>query len=315
MRAAPLEAAMERFLSGKADLLLSTAIVESGLDIPHANTIIIHRADRFGLADLYQLRGRVGRSAVQAFAYLIVPDEAGLTPAARARLEAIRDFTELGAGFKIAARDLEIRGAGNLLGPQQSGQITAIGYELYLQFLDEAIRAQRGEQIDDAPVEPTLALKLSAYLPERYVPDSHQRLAFYKRLASAADQAALHQIEAQLTDQYGPLPHEAARLVEVMTLRLLAKQLGVQKIESIEVGEAGPPAGPLDGLPWMDLLLHFDRRRPRSSADLKRLMPPGRPWRFIGEWSVAIRYPRAEWPSLYPVIRTDLQRLAGCDTT
>ncbi|HXZ25048.1 MAG TPA: transcription-repair coupling factor, partial [Nitrospiria bacterium] len=184
MRAAQLEAAMDRFLSGRADLLLSTAIVESGLDIPRANTIIIHRADRFGLADLYQLRGRVGRSDVQAFAYLLVPDEAVLTPAARARLEAIRDFTELGAGFKIAARDLEIRGAGNLLGPQQSGQIAAIGYELYLQFLDEAIRALRGERIEEAPAEPTLALKLSAYLPDTYVPDSHQRLAFYKRLAS-----------------------------------------------------------------------------------------------------------------------------------
>ncbi|MBI3620718.1 MAG: transcription-repair coupling factor [Nitrospirae bacterium] len=312
MRAAQLETAMERFLGGKADLLLSTAIVESGLDIPRANTIIIHRADRFGLADLYQLRGRVGRSAVQAFAYLMVPDEAVLTPAARARLEAIRDFTELGAGFKIAARDLEIRGAGNLLGPQQSGQIAAIGYELYLQFLDEAIRAQRGERIEEAPVEPTLALKLSAYLPESYVPDSHQRLAFYKRLASAADQPALRQIHAQLADQFGPLPAEAARLVEVMTLRLLAKQLGVQKIESIETG---PPPGPLDGLTGIDLLLHFDRRHPPAPGDLKRRMPRDRPWRFVGEWSVAIRYQQAGWPSLYPVILADLQQLVGCDRT
>jgi transcription-repair coupling factor (superfamily II helicase) len=305
MRAAQLEATMERFLSGKADLLLSTAIVESGLDIPRANTIIIHRADRFGLADLYQLRGRVGRSAVQAFAYLFVPDEAVLTPAARARLEAIRDFTELGAGFKIAARDLEIRGAGNLLGPQQSGQIAAIGYELYLQFLDEAIRAQRGERIEEAPVEPTLALKLSAYLPEPYVPDSHQRLAFYKRLASAVDQAALRDIEAQLADQFGPLPAEASRLVEVMTLRLLAKQLGVQKIESTE---QEPAAG-------IEISLHFDRRHPPTPEGVKRRMPSGRPWRFVGEWSMAIRYPNTDWASLYPIVRADLQRLVGCDRT
>jgi transcription-repair coupling factor (superfamily II helicase) len=311
MRAAQLEAAMERFLNGQANLLLSTAIVESGLDIPRANTILIHRADRFGLADLYQLRGRVGRSAVQAFAYLFVPDEAVLTPAARARLEAIRDFTELGAGFKIAARDLEIRGAGNLLGPQQSGQIAAIGYELYLQFLDESIRALRGEQIDEAPVEPTLALKLSAYLPESYVPDSHQRLAFYKRLASAADQESLRKIEAQLADQFGPLPAEASRLVEVMTLRLLAKQLGVQKIESVEmaeVGEKGPGA-------VTEISLHFDRRHPPTPGGLKRRMPSGRPWRFIGEWSVAIRYQQTVWPALYPALRADLQRLVGCDRT
>jgi len=235
-----------------------------------------------------------------------------LTPAARARLEAIRDFTELGAGFKIAARDLEIRGAGNLLGPQQSGQIAAIGYELYLQFLDEAIRAQRGEQIDEAPVEPTLALKLSAYLPEPYVPDSHQRLAFYKRLASAADQAALHDIEAQLADQFGPLPAEAARLVEVMTLRLLAKQLGVQKIESMEAGDGAATAGRSVGL---DILLHFDRRRPPTPEGLKRRIPSDRPWRFVGEWSVALRYPKAEWASLYPIVRADLQRLVGCDRT
>jgi len=311
MRASQLEAAMERFLSGHADLLLSTAIVESGLDIPRANTIIIHRADRFGLADLYQLRGRVGRSAVQAFAYLLVPDEAVLTPAARARLEAIRDFTELGAGFKIAARDLEIRGAGNLLGPQQSGQIAAIGYELYLQFLDEAIRAQRGERIEEAPVEPTLALKLSAYLPDTYVPDSHQRLAFYKRLASAADEPSLRRIEAQLADQFGPPPPEAARLMEVMTLRLLVRQLGVQKIESIEASNGGG-----QGLmPGTEICLHFDRRRPPAPEAMERGMPAGRPWRFVGEWSMAVRYPTADWTSLYPLVRDDLQRLAGCVRT
>jgi transcription-repair coupling factor (superfamily II helicase) len=312
MRTAQLEAAMDRFLSGRADLLLSTAIVESGLDIPRANTIIIHRADRFGLADLYQLRGRVGRSAVQAFAYLLVPDEAVLTPAARARLEAIRDFTELGAGFKIAARDLEIRGAGNLLGPQQSGQIAAIGYELYLQFLDEAIRTLRGERIEEAPMEPTLALKLSAYLPDTYVPDSHQRLAFYKRLASAADEPSLRQIEAQLADQFGPPPQEAVRLAEVMTLRLLAKQLRVQRIESIEPDDAGE-TGPQTGA---EICLHFDRRRPPAPEEMKRVMPAvRRPWRFAGEWCLALRYPTADWASLYPLVRADLQRLAGCVKT
>jgi transcription-repair coupling factor (superfamily II helicase) len=299
LRAAQLEAAMDRFLGRQADLLLCTAIIESGLDIPHANTIIIHRADRFGLADLYQLRGRVGRSAVQAFAYLIVPDEAGLTTAARARLEAIRDFTELGAGFKIAARDLEIRGAGNLLGPQQSGQIAAIGYELYLQFLDEAIRRLRGEAVEPV-MEPTLALQLSAYLPEDYVADSHQRLAFYKRLASAPDDAALDGIRAQLADQCGQLPPEAGRLLEVMSLRLLARQLGLQKIESTDTGIA----------------LHFVRRHPPPSDGLKRLLDQAGPRiRFSGEWNLSIRYPEKHWPSLYPLLRADLRTLLGCDTT
>ncbi|MEW6324837.1 MAG: transcription-repair coupling factor [Nitrospirota bacterium] len=299
MRAAQLDAAMERFLGGRADVLLSTAIVESGLDIPHANTIIIHRADRFGLADLYQLRGRVGRSAVQAFAYLIVPDESGLSSAARARLEAIRDFTELGAGFKIAARDLEIRGAGNLLGPQQSGQIAAIGYELYLQFLEEAVRALRGEPARPA-VEPTLALKLSAYLPEEYVADGHQRLAFYKRLASAPDDAALERLKAQLTDQFGSPPAEAVRLLEVMSLRLLAKRLGLQKIETTASGAA----------------LHVDPHHPLSPDGLTRLIAAAGPrLRFLDQWTITLRYPDESWASLGPLLRADLRTLLGCDTT
>jgi transcription-repair coupling factor (superfamily II helicase) len=300
MRAAPLEAAMGRFLSHQADLLLSTAIVESGLDIPRANTIIIHRADRFGLADLYQLRGRVGRSAVQAFAYLIVPDEGGLSTAARARLEAIRDFTELGAGFKIAARDLEIRGAGNLLGPQQSGQVAAIGYELYLKFLDEAVRSLRGEAVEPPAPEPTLALKLSAYLPEDYVADSHQRLALYKRLTSAPDEAALEHIQAQMSDQFGPPPPEAIRLVEVMGLRLLAKQLGLQKLEVTDER----------------VTLHADRLHPLPPKGLDRLLAAAGPrLRFPDQWTLALRYPDARWTSLAPLLRADLRRLLGCDTT
>ena len=299
MRAAQLEAAMERFLGRRADLLLSTAIVESGLDIPQANTIIIHRADRFGLADLYQLRGRVGRSAIQAFAYLIVPDEAGLSTVARARLEAIRDFTELGAGFKIAARDLEIRGAGNLLGPQQSGQVAAIGYELYLQFLDEAVRALRGEPVRET-VEPTLALKLSAYLPEDYVADGHQRLAYYKRLAAAPDDDTLERLRAQLADQFGALPPEALRLMDVMSLRLLAKRLGLQKIEMSGAGAT----------------LHIDRHHPLPPEGLERLIASTGPrLQFLNQWTVQIRYPDEAWPSLGPLLRADLRTLLGCDTT
>ena len=180
-----LESVMVKFVDGQADVLVSTAIVESGLDIPASNTIIINRADRFGLAQLYQLRGRVGRERMQAHAYLMVPADGRLDETAQRRLQVIEELTELGAGFKLALRDLEIRGAGNLLGAQQHGHIAAVGFDLYTKLLEEAVRELRGEAAT-AEVDPTITVEVEALLPEAYVPEENQRLALYKRLAELA---------------------------------------------------------------------------------------------------------------------------------
>src|SRR5256885_2075226 len=179
-----LEGAMERFVDGQADVLVSTAIVESGLDIPASNTIIVNRADRFGLAQLYQLRGRVGRERQQAYAYLLVPADGRVDEQAQRRLRALQELTELGSGFKLALRDLEIRGAGNLLGAQQHGHIAAVGYDLYAKLLGEAVRELRGEPAA-AAVDPVISVAAEGFLPDAYVPEVNQRPAFYKRLAGA----------------------------------------------------------------------------------------------------------------------------------
>ena len=177
---------MSRFVNKELDVLLATTIIESGLDIPSANTIIVNRADHFGLAQLYQLRGRVGRSRERAYAYLLVPARRPVTKDAQKRLEVLQRFTELGAGFKIASHDLEIRGAGNLLGKDQSGQIAAVGFELYSELLDEAVRELKGEPPREE-IDPDVQLPVPAFIPDAYVPDVHQRLYFYKRLAQAGD--------------------------------------------------------------------------------------------------------------------------------
>src|SRR5207302_322249 len=173
---------MVRFRTGQADGLASTAIVESGLDIPASNTIIINRADRFGLAQLYQLRGRVGRERQQAYAYLLVPADGRVDEQAERRLRVLQELTELGSGFKLALRDLEIRGAGNLLGPAQHGHVAAVGFDLYTKLLEEAVRNLRG-LATEAPVDPVVSVDVEAYLPEAYVPEVNQRLALYRRLA------------------------------------------------------------------------------------------------------------------------------------
>src|SRR5206468_2575662 len=184
MKERELEATMVKFVSGQADVLASTAIVESGLDIPATNTIVVNRADRFGLAQLYQLRGRVGRERQQAYACLLVPADGRVDEQAQRRLRALQEFTELGSGFKLALRDLEIRGAGNLLGAAQHGHIAAVGFDLYAKLLAEAVRELKGEPTA-AAVEPVISVAVEGFLPDDYVPEVNQRLAFYKRLASA----------------------------------------------------------------------------------------------------------------------------------
>ena len=226
-----LEQTMVRFWRGEIDVLVCTAIIEAGLDIPAANTIIINRAHAMGLAQLYQLRGRVGRSQAQAFAYLLVPEEAALPSEAQKRLKALMEFTELGSGFKIALHDLQIRGAGNLLGQAQSGHLAEVGYELYLQLLEEAIRQFKGEALEDLTPEPEIRLPVTAYLPEDYVPDIQQRLALYRRLSGRLTPTMIDELEEEMLDRFGPIPVEGRDLLRVVRTKERLRQLGVSRLE------------------------------------------------------------------------------------
>jgi len=205
---------------------VTSAIIESGLDIPNANTIIINRADTFGLAQLYQLRGRVGRSHHRAYAYLLIPGEHLITADAQKRLRVLQELDDLGGGFRLAAHDLEIRGGGNLLGKQQSGHITAIGLELYTTMMEQAVRELRGEP-QEPDVEPEVQLGIPAFIPESYVPDVSQRLVVYKRLAAIRGVPDLDEIAAELVDRYGPVPALVDTLMRLMELRRWLKDLRI----------------------------------------------------------------------------------------
>ena len=231
MREHQLEQVMDAFLHQRANVLVCSAIIESGLDIPRANTILINRADTFGLAQLYQLRGRVGRSNVRAYAYLLIPGEHLIGSDAHKRLQALQELDELGGGFRLAAHDLEIRGAGNMLGKQQSGHITAVGFELYMQMMEEAVREVRGETVA-AEVEPEIQLGFPAYIPDTYVQDVNQRLILYKRLAGIRTAADLTAITDELQDRFGPLPPLVDSLVRVMELRRVLKDLLITAVRA-----------------------------------------------------------------------------------
>ncbi len=225
-----LEKVMLDFVGHKFDVLLSTTIVENGLDIPNANTIIINRADRYGLAQLYQLRGRVGRSDRHAYAYLMIPAEQTLSPVARKRLAAIREFSDLGSGFRIAALDLEIRGAGNLLGGEQSGQIEAVGFDMYMKLLEQTIRELKGEDLEDER-RAAVNLRLDLRIDETYVPDMNQRLTVYRRLASARDVAEVDRLLDEMRDRYGPPPVSVQHLAVYARIRLMADRLGLESLD------------------------------------------------------------------------------------
>ena len=265
-----LERVMLSFVEGRADVLVATTIVENGLDIPRANTLIVNRADRYGLAQLYQLRGRVGRSDRHAFAYLLVPPDTVLSEIARKRLAAIREFSDLGAGFRIAALDLELRGAGNLLGGQQSGHIQAVGLDLYVKLLEQAILELRGEPLREAP-RAALHLGVELRLPPGYVPETHQRLSIYKRVSQLRSAPELEALRAELRDRYGPPPPEVAGLLRYAELRLRAEALGVAQVDAARGA----------------LVLRFDPRTPVSPEALvrvaaersgARLQPEGLRW-------------------------------------
>jgi transcription-repair coupling factor (superfamily II helicase) len=225
-----LETRMMSFLRGEADVLVSTSIIESGIDIPQANTLIVERADMFGLAQLYQIRGRVGRSRERAYAYLLYPSAAALTEEATKRLSALSDYTELGAGFKIAMRDLEIRGAGNLLGDEQSGHVAALGFELYLAMLDEAVRAAGPVHDDDEPEPVRLDVNVDAYVPADYVPYEAAKIDVHRRIAGSRDVADLAALRDELADRFGPLPDPLSNLLALQQARIKLGQAGAKAV-------------------------------------------------------------------------------------
>ena len=230
MKPADIEKTMAKFVRQECDVLVCTTIIGSGLDIPTANTIIINRAERFGLAQLYQIRGRVGRSSLEAFAYLLLPKGAMLSREAMKRLQVIKEFSEPGSGFRIAYNDLEIRGGGNLLGISQSGHISAVGYELYTELMEKTIREIRGEKTEEEELMPEIQLGISAFIPEEYVQDVHQRLVLYKRISLAVNDEEINQIKNELQDCYGDLPPSAENLLRVISIRNCLKPLKGKKM-------------------------------------------------------------------------------------
>ena len=228
MAADELEDVMQQFVVGKVDILVSTMIVESGLDVPNANTMIVHDAHRFGLAQLYQLRGRVGRSHRRAYCYLVVPDT--IDSSAEERLKVLEHHTDLGAGYRIALKDLELRGAGNLLGSEQSGHAHAVGFDLYMRWLEETVTAMRGRGGGDAPQPPDVVLDVPAHLPDAFIPDDETKLDLYRRLARASAPGDIDELRAELRERFGPLPPEADALLDMGRLRAIGAVLGLQHV-------------------------------------------------------------------------------------
>jgi transcription-repair coupling factor (superfamily II helicase) len=218
------------FMKHEYDVFVCTTIVENGLDIPLANTIIIENSERYGLSELYQLRGRVGRSNRRAYAYLLVPVDTQLSEVARKRLAALKEFSDLGAGFKIAALDLELRGAGNLLGGEQHGHIEAVGYDTYVRLLEETVKELKGEEVP-LEIHSTLNLGLDIRIPPDYITDEAQRLRSYKRIADVKDEEQAKKIAEELADRYGPAPPELSNLLRFSLLKTMAQQAGVESID------------------------------------------------------------------------------------
>jgi transcription-repair coupling factor (superfamily II helicase) len=298
MDAKPLEAVMLKFVKREADILIASAIIQSGLDVPSANTIIVNRADLFGLAQLYQLRGRVGRGGDQAYAYFLIPDEGTLTGDAQKRLIAIQQFTELGSGFRIAAADMEIRGAGNLLGKQQSGHIAAIGLDLYMQMVEQAVQRLKGHVIEEEP-DPTLQLPVSAFIPEPYVTDPHHRLSLYKRLTACTQVGELALLHGEIQDRYGPAPEPVERLLEVMQLRTHAKRL---RLASLDVH-------------GQSVTIVFQPKVTLPEPAVHRLMDQlKKRLKFLSPTSFEISMRQSDWPLLFSELNAILQSLDLCDT-
>jgi transcription-repair coupling factor (superfamily II helicase) len=287
-----LEKVMKKFMDKEVDILLSTSIIESGLDIPSANTIIINRADQFGLAQLYQLRGRVGRYKHQAYAYLLIPGTGGLSVEARRRLCAIEELSELGAGFQLSARDMEIRGVGNMLGHNQSGHISSIGFDLYCKLVEDMVKDIRGEKIDSR-IETELNLMVKGFIPKDYVPDLNQRLDFYRRIQVASNNDEGLAIASELVDRYGPHPEPVAKLLALLEIRIYCQQIHIFKIE-VKKNEAHLHLLPSTPINPENLTSLFDERL-----------------RIGSEYKVNIRLECKGWKADLKLIGTYLQKLAN----
>ena len=290
-----LEQVMVDFVDHKCDVLVCTTIIESGLDIGRANTLFVNRADTFGLAQLYQLRGRIGRAKERAYCYLLIPPESTLSSEAKQRLAVLQKFTELGAGFQIASHDLEIRGAGDLLGAKQSGTIAAVGFELYTQMLEEAVAELRGESIVQER-DPELTCDLAGYIPDDYLPDTAQRLDFYKRLSSARDEEQVGALVAELGDRYGTAPPEVEVLAEIMIVKGLGRRL---RATAIELSESRLALGLADDTPLLP-------EKVMELVNTKRS-----PWRLTPDMRLSRSWQVAERPDRLKIARKLLEELVA----
>ncbi|MEK9629013.1 MAG: transcription-repair coupling factor [Nitrospinota bacterium] len=286
-----LEKVMKRFLDKETDVLLSTSIVESGLDIPSANTIIINRADQFGLAQLYQLRGRVGRYKHQAYAYLLIPGTGVLSNEARKRLSAMEELSELGAGFQLAARDMEIRGVGNMLGSDQSGHIASVGFDLYCKLVEDMVKDIRGEKVEPG-IEVEIDLLVKGFIPNDYVPDLNQRLDFYRRIQLAGDKNECAALSREITDRFGPYPEPVQKLLALIEIRIFCQQLHINKVE-MKNGKA---------------LLTLMPSTPLSPENLASILDER--MTMLSEFQIGILIERKGWKADLKIVSSYLQKLS-----
>jgi transcription-repair coupling factor (superfamily II helicase) len=286
-----MEDVMLKFINREYDVLLCTTIIESGLDIPAANTIIINRADKLGLAQLYQLRGRVGRERHQAYAYLLIPDEDVLSETARKRLLAIEELSDLGAGFKLAARDMEIRGAGNILGDAQSGHISAVGFDLYCKLMEETVKELKGEPIEES-IEPSMRLNMKGYIPKEYISDLNQRLDIYKRIDMLERMEDVGRFKDELLDRYGKMPEPVEVLLSTIELKILSKNLKIEKVDM---------AGDI-------ITLTFNKGTPISAEKIMSVIKKDkRGIRFLSEDTIQFSIGDGSWRKRYADIKNSLQ--------
>jgi transcription-repair coupling factor (superfamily II helicase) len=291
-----LERAMIDFVDGRFDILCCTTIIESGLDIPRANTMIVSNADRFGLAQLYQLRGRIGRARERAFCYLVVRSESGLTAEAKQRLAVLQRFTELGAGFQVSTHDLEIRGAGDLLGARQHGLVAAVGFDTYARILEEAVAELRGQPIK-AEHDPEVSVDLPAFLPDDFIPDTGQRLELYRRMAQARREDDVQELVREIEDRYGPPPEEVHLLAEVMA----------QKTALRRMGALGYELGPLR------LVISIGSDTRLAAAKIMRLVQaPGSRWKLSPDMRLSYTFEEREKRDRLAAARACLRDVEGC---
>lgn len=289
-----LEDVMKKFIDHEIDLLMCTSIIESGLDIPAANTIIINRADQFGLAQLYQLRGRVGRYKHQAFAYLMIPGIMAITPEARKRIAAIEELSELGAGFQLAARDMEIRGTGNLLGHNQSGHINAIGFDLYCKLIEDTVKEIKGEKVE-AKIEPEIDLQTKGFIPREYIPDLNQRLEMYRRLHLMSDLEGMKAIEEEMADRFGRPPEPVEKLFLLLEIKILCQKLHISKAR-IQKGE---------------VKLTLEHSTPIDTENMMRWLDKN--MRLVSEYQISIKTAQKGWQSDLQNLKHYLRKLLEPD--